>query len=173
MDIKYNRKFATSDVYQLFLYAYVLGADAASRQAGLIYPAISAASGPNLSINPVSGPTAARITGAALDVPKALDAVNGPDERSFMPSCGPRSGASLVSDENSYVRDRHIGEPARAPAPGPPLLRHVARTDHQPVRCGLRRCSRLPRESDTHVRSTDSAGPAAHPLDDRKSVTNR
>lgn len=83
IDIKYklygDKKLSTSDIYQLFLYAYALGNDASQRRAGLLYPTLAAVSGPLLSIKPVVGPIAARLVGAGLDVPATLDAVSGPD----------------------------------------------------------------------------------------------
>ncbi|WP_128108343.1 McrC family protein [Mycolicibacterium elephantis] len=46
IDVKYKlydlKKFSAADIYQLFLYAYALGADAIERIAGLIYPQSSA-----------------------------------------------------------------------------------------------------------------------------------
>lgn len=90
IDIKYklygDRKFSTSDIYQMFLYAYALGGDASSRRAGLVYASLSAVSGPLLSINPVAGPTAARIVGSGLDVPAALDALSGPGRQQLCDS---------------------------------------------------------------------------------------
>ena len=83
IDIKYKlydrKKVSTGDIYQLFLYAYALGADNAHRQAGLIYPAAKAESGPVLSIKPFAAPTAARILGEGLDVTAALKAIGSND----------------------------------------------------------------------------------------------
>jgi 5-methylcytosine-specific restriction enzyme subunit McrC len=80
VDIKYKlyagKKLSTNDVYQLFLYAYVHGRDAASRTAGVIYPADSSVSGPLLSITTVHGLGAARIRGAGIDVPAVLDRIS-------------------------------------------------------------------------------------------------
>ncbi len=77
IDIKYKlydtKKVSASDIYQLFLYAYALGNNDAHRRAGLMYPAERAKSGPLLSIHPTDGPTAARISGAGVDIPKALN----------------------------------------------------------------------------------------------------
>ncbi|WP_197519482.1 McrC family protein [Mycobacterium sp. E2327] len=84
VDVKYklyaDRKLASGDVYQLFLYAYVHGTDVASRRAGLIYPATADARGPVLSIRTIDGETAARITAAGLDVQRALDLIAAGDE---------------------------------------------------------------------------------------------
>ena len=81
VDIKYklyaDKKLSTSDIYQLFLYAYVHGTDQLPRRAGVIYPTTSTVIGPRLSIKPIAGPTAAWIAGAGLDVPSALDAIDG------------------------------------------------------------------------------------------------
>ena len=80
VDIKYKlyaeKKLSTSDVYQLFLYAYVHGRDVASRTVGVIHPASSTVSGPVLSISTVHGQGAARIRGAGIDVPAAVDLIS-------------------------------------------------------------------------------------------------
>jgi 5-methylcytosine-specific restriction enzyme subunit McrC len=80
VDIKYKlyaeKKLSTSDVYQLFLYAYIHGREVASRIAGLIYPASSSVSGPVLSISTVHGKGAARIRGAGINVPAVLDLIS-------------------------------------------------------------------------------------------------
>jgi len=80
VDIKYklyaDKKLSTSDIYQLFFYAYAHGTDHLPRRAGVIYPTASTVSGPCLSIKPIVGPTAAWIAGAGLDVPSALDAID-------------------------------------------------------------------------------------------------
>ncbi len=88
VDIKYKaydvRKISTSDLYQSFLYAYALGDDPAERRAGILYPATTQTKAQRLSIKPLSGPTAARIAGAGIDVPAALDALGGPDRASLL-----------------------------------------------------------------------------------------
>lgn len=80
LDIKYklyaDKKLSTSDIYQLFLYAYAHGTDHLPRRAGVIYPTTSSVIGPRLSIKPIAGPTAAWIVGAGLDVPSVLDAID-------------------------------------------------------------------------------------------------
>jgi 5-methylcytosine-specific restriction enzyme subunit McrC len=87
VDIKYqlhaDTKIAAGDVYQLFLYGYVHGTDAASRRAGLIYPATCPAAGPALSIHTVVGPTAARITGVGVDVPAVLELISAGDTKTL------------------------------------------------------------------------------------------
>lgn len=79
IDVKYKLyetgQFSPADTYQLFLYAYALGADPASRIAGLIYPATRRSVEPRLRIQPVGGSTGARIHGLALNVPSILDAL--------------------------------------------------------------------------------------------------
>lgn len=80
VDIKYKlyaeKKLSTSDIYQLFLYAYTHGTEHFPSRAGVIYPTTSTTTGPRLSIKPIAGPTAAWIVGAGLDVPSALDAID-------------------------------------------------------------------------------------------------
>jgi 5-methylcytosine-specific restriction enzyme subunit McrC len=77
VDIKYKlydaMKLATSDVYQLFTYAYALGGTADHRRSGVIYAAHNATSGPALRIKPMIDVTSAQIRGAGLDVAAALD----------------------------------------------------------------------------------------------------
>lgn len=81
IDIKYKtydaRKIATADIYQTFLYAYSLGTEPDERRAGILYPSAEPSPGARLSIKPVTGPTAARITAAGIDVPAVLDALTG------------------------------------------------------------------------------------------------
>ena len=88
IDIKYKlydaKKLSTGDIYQTFMYAFALGSRDAERRAGLVYPADSSRSGPALSVRPVDGPIAARITGAGLDVPAALDALGNGIERAHV-----------------------------------------------------------------------------------------
>ncbi len=87
-DIKYKtydlRKLSTADIYQTFLYAYALGHSDDQRRAGILYPATASVDGPHLSIKPLLGPTAARIIGAGIDVPRALDELAGPDRQSLL-----------------------------------------------------------------------------------------
>lgn len=82
IDIKYKlydaRKLAPADIYQTFMYAFALG-NTDRRRVGLIYPAHADTPGPVLSIKPVHGPTAARITAAGLDVQRVLQGLAGPD----------------------------------------------------------------------------------------------
>ncbi|MBX7133606.1 MAG: McrC family protein [Fimbriimonadaceae bacterium] len=81
VDVKYKLyesvKLAPGDVYQLFTYAYALGSTADHRRAGLIYAADSNASGPNLSITPMSNVTSAQIRTAGLNVAAVLDDLAG------------------------------------------------------------------------------------------------
>lgn len=77
VDIKYKLydaiKLATSDVYQLFTYAYALGGAAEHRRSGMIYAAHNATSGPALRIRAMIDVTSAQIRGAGLDVAAVLD----------------------------------------------------------------------------------------------------
>jgi len=81
VDVKYKkydeRKIASGDVYQTFLYAYALAEDPRLRRAGILYPSTGGAGGARLSIAPLSGATAARIVAAGIDVPESLDALDG------------------------------------------------------------------------------------------------
>lgn len=81
IDVKYklygDKKVTTGDIYQLFLYAYALAADESSRRAGILYPTTVPMEGPALTIRPLEGPAAARISGAGLDVATMLELVNG------------------------------------------------------------------------------------------------
>jgi 5-methylcytosine-specific restriction enzyme subunit McrC len=83
VDIKYKlydtKKVAASDVYQLFMYAYALGAHDMVRRVGLMYPAATPSAGPLLSVKSLAGPIAARITGTGLDIPAALDSIASKD----------------------------------------------------------------------------------------------
>jgi 5-methylcytosine-specific restriction enzyme subunit McrC len=78
IDAKYKlyerRKLSASDIYQTFLYAYALGHGDPPR-AGIVFPATADLVGPALSVKPLTGPTAARITGIGLDIPFALAAL--------------------------------------------------------------------------------------------------
>lgn len=80
IDIKYklygDKKLSTTDIYQLFLYAYAHGTEDVPRRAGLVYPTTTTVSGPHLSIKPLVGNAAAWIAGAGLDVPSALDTID-------------------------------------------------------------------------------------------------
>ncbi|MBV5246742.1 McrC family protein [Mycolicibacterium sp. PAM1] len=77
VDIKYKLydtvKFSSADVYQLFTYAYALGAGAEEKMAGVIYASTTTTSGPALRIKGNTGIAAARLRGAGLDVAAALD----------------------------------------------------------------------------------------------------
>lgn len=83
IDVKYKlydtKKLAPADIYQTFMYAFALGKGGTQR-AGVIFPASSTVSGPTLSIRPVAAvsTTAAKIMAAGLDVPRALDDLDGP-----------------------------------------------------------------------------------------------
>jgi 5-methylcytosine-specific restriction enzyme subunit McrC len=95
VDIKYKqydvRKISTSDLYQSFLYAYALGDDSEERRAGILYPTNDATKPQRLSIRPLRGPTAARIAGAGIDVPGALE------------SLGSAARASLFEEVRSTI----------------------------------------------------------------------
>jgi 5-methylcytosine-specific restriction enzyme subunit McrC len=83
IDIKYKlygaQKIGSTDIYQLFLYAYALGGESSSRIAGLIYPAVTDTAGHALHIKPVAGSAAAHIRGAGLNVPAILDSLSAGD----------------------------------------------------------------------------------------------
>lgn len=85
IDVKYKlydsaKKVSTADIYQMFVYAYSVGAREDSARAALIYPALASISGPALHIKPLAAATPARIRGVGIDVAAALEAVNGPTE---------------------------------------------------------------------------------------------
>lgn len=85
IDVKYKlydsaKKVSTADIYQLFVYAYSVGAQEHSARAALIYPATTAVSGPALYVKPLATATPARIRCVGIDVAAALDAVNSPTE---------------------------------------------------------------------------------------------
>ncbi|MBB3086558.1 McrC family protein [Geodermatophilus sabuli] len=88
VDVKYKlyeaRRIAVSDIYQTFLYAFTVGSAAEGRRAGIVFPAESSVLGPALSIGPTSGPRAATIATAGLDVPAALDALTGAGREALM-----------------------------------------------------------------------------------------
>lgn len=77
VDIKYKLydklKFSSADVYQLFTYAYALGANIEEKTAGVIYAATTQTSGPALRIQPRTGVTAARLRASGLDVAEVLE----------------------------------------------------------------------------------------------------
>ncbi|MFA5608472.1 MAG: hypothetical protein WDA07_15100 [Leucobacter sp.] len=81
VDIKYklyeDKRFGTGDIYQLFTYAYALGGSESTRNAGVLYAATAAVTGPALRIKPQSGVSGAHIRGAGLDVAGILDGLNG------------------------------------------------------------------------------------------------
>jgi 5-methylcytosine-specific restriction enzyme subunit McrC len=87
VDIKYKRydirKVDPADIYQTFMYAFALGTSD-ERRAGIIYPSEAQSVGPALSVRPLTGSTAARIAGAAIDVPSTLDDLTGPRRRSVL-----------------------------------------------------------------------------------------
>jgi 5-methylcytosine-specific restriction enzyme subunit McrC len=72
------KKISSADIYQSFVYAYSVGADSGDPRAGLIYPSTTSVSGPALYIKPVAGAKPARIRGAGIDVPAALEAIGTP-----------------------------------------------------------------------------------------------
>ncbi len=88
VDIKYKaydvKKISTGDIYQTFLYAYALGDDPTERRAGILYPTTMPTYGARLSVKPVSGPTAARVAGAGINVPRALDALGTVDRTALL-----------------------------------------------------------------------------------------
>lgn len=77
VDIKYKlydtMKFSSADVYQLFTYAYALGAGDEEKIAGVIYASTTTTFGSALRIKGNAGVAAARLRGAGLDVAAALD----------------------------------------------------------------------------------------------------
>ncbi len=83
VDIKYKlyaeRQVSTSDIYQLFVYAYALAPDHTQRRAGVLYPATTNTTGPNLSIRSIAYSDAATIAGTGVDVPAILDALGTSD----------------------------------------------------------------------------------------------
>lgn len=84
IDVKYKlydaKKVSSADIYQSFVYAYAVGGESGSPRAGLVYPATTATSAPALVIKPLAGAMPARIRGAGIDVPAALDAIGTPGE---------------------------------------------------------------------------------------------
>ena len=80
VDIKYKlyerKKISTSDVYQLFLYAYALAGDSKVPTAGVIYPSTRTLAGPRLKVSAISGLSGAHLRGVGLDVPSALDSLD-------------------------------------------------------------------------------------------------
>lgn len=85
IDAKYKRydlkKVATADVFQTFLYAYALGADA-KRRAAIIHPTIDAPTLLELSVRSAAGALGARIGVIGIDVPAVLAALGaGPADR--------------------------------------------------------------------------------------------
>jgi 5-methylcytosine-specific restriction enzyme subunit McrC len=80
VDVKYKlydsaKKISSADIYQSFVYAYAIGANAENPRAGLIYPSTTSISGPALYIKPLASANSARIRGAGIDVPAVLDAI--------------------------------------------------------------------------------------------------
>ena len=85
IDVKYKlydavKKISSADIYQSFVYAYSLAADADNPRAGLIYPTTTSMSGPALHLKPLAGANSARVRGAGINVPAALDAIGSPAE---------------------------------------------------------------------------------------------
>lgn len=88
VDVKYKlydsaKKISSADIYQSFVYAYSIGADADNPRAGLIYPSTTSISGPALYIKPLASAKSARIRGAGIDVPAVLDAIGRSAEESL------------------------------------------------------------------------------------------
>jgi 5-methylcytosine-specific restriction enzyme subunit McrC len=77
LDVKYktyeDRKLAAGDIYQVFMYAYALSDESSERRAGILYPASKPNTGPLLSVRGQDGVIGARITGAGIDLVRALD----------------------------------------------------------------------------------------------------
>lgn len=80
-------------MYQLFTYAYALGSAPDSSRAGLIYPADSTSSGPNLRITPMTNVTSAQIRAEGLNVTAVLDDL-----------------AGRISRERKYLGKKHDSE---------------------------------------------------------------
>ena len=85
IDVKYKlydeaKKISSADIYQAFVYAYSLGAQSDNPRVGLIYPSKTSISGPALYIKPLAGAKSARIRGAGIDVPTALEEIGSPTE---------------------------------------------------------------------------------------------
>ncbi len=76
IDVKYKlydmRKLSSGDLYQTFLYALALSAEG-DRRAGIIFPSTGQPARTAIVIRPLSGPTAARIVAAGLDVQTTLE----------------------------------------------------------------------------------------------------
>jgi 5-methylcytosine-specific restriction enzyme subunit McrC len=121
IDIKYKlygaKKLSTGDIYQTFMYAFALGSSDVERRAGLIYPADSSRSGPALSIRPIEGPIAARITGAGLDVPAALDALGTGIERARVMQQVRQLVASIAGINELGLQGSFASKPSTLRAP--------------------------------------------------------
>lgn len=83
IDVKYKlygsgKKVDSADIYQSFVYAYSLGAQSDYARAGLIYPSTTPVSGPALYVKSLAGAKSARIRGAGIDIPAALEAIGSP-----------------------------------------------------------------------------------------------
>ena len=89
VDVKYklydSKKLAIGDIYQTFLYAFALGNGEVHR-AGIVFPATTPITGPALHIQQVAGPIAAKIVAVGLDVPQALDRLQGPERSELLAS---------------------------------------------------------------------------------------
>ncbi len=72
VDIKYklyeDKRLSSSDIYQLFTYAYALGETQSIPNAGVLYAATNPVVGPVLRINQIAGVSGASIRGAGVDV---------------------------------------------------------------------------------------------------------
>lgn len=73
-----DRKVATGDIFQSFVYAYALG-DQSPALAGVIYPASSWRSTPALAIGSVGGADDAHLTGIGVDLLDLVDSLSEPD----------------------------------------------------------------------------------------------
>lgn len=80
VDIKYklydDKRFGAGDIYQLFSYAHALSGCDSTRNAGVLYSATTAVTGPALHIKPQTGVTGAHIRGAGFDVADIVDGLS-------------------------------------------------------------------------------------------------
>lgn len=112
IDVKYKlydtKKLAVSDIYQTFLYAFAIGKGEVHR-CGIVFPATSTVRGPALTIRQLDGPVSAKIAAMGLDLPKALDRLNGLEHQGLLAEirtevqalCGPM-GAPSTADPSSH-----------------------------------------------------------------------
>lgn len=87
LDAKYktyqDKKVQASDIYQTFLYAYALARTEHDRRSGILFPSTSPSS-ERLTISAPGAPASARIIVHGIDVPRALDALGGPDPEMYL-----------------------------------------------------------------------------------------